>query len=366
MQEAAPFCCPQPSSRTCRRRVFVGAFRLAKYKHSPMDALSISGSFVIERRKDVPMSDDTAAAKEASVDALMQGAVDLHCHSGPSVMARLVDHIDAVEEAASAGMRAVLFKDHYYPTAPIAELIRKRTAHLGVEPLGAIVLNNALGGFNAYAVEHALKMGSRIVWMPTVSAANHIREGHNKKLLVAKSQMRRPMALTVVDEYGALRNEVLPILDLVAEYDAVLSCGHLHISEVWPLFEEAARRGCKRLLVNHPTYTVGAELKDFPRLLELGVYLEHSICMFIDSRFKTFTPEDLKSYIDAAGVERTFFGSDLGQENNPSPVEGFRRIIGLLLELGYGAEDIRKMVGLNAMRLAGIGANEAPALARSA
>lgn len=311
------------------------------------------------------MGDENATLR-ASVDELIRGAVDLHCHSGPSVMARLVDHIDALEEAGAAGMRAVLFKDHYYPTAPVAELVRARYAHLGVEPLGAIVLNNALGGFNAYAVEHALKMGSRVVWMPTVSAANHIREGHNKKLLVARSEMRRPTALSVLDDHGDLKEEVLPILDLVARHDAVLSCGHLHISEVWPLFEEARRRGCNRLLVNHPTYTVGATLKDFPRLLELGAYVEHSICMFIESRFKTFTPGDLKSYIEAAGVDRTFFGSDLGQENNPSPVEGFRQIILLLQQLGYGDEDIRKMVSLNAMRLAGIGENAAPALAKSA
>jgi len=39
---------------------------------------------------------------------------------------------------------------------------------------------------------------------------------------------------------------------------------------------------------------------------------------------------------------------------------------GLLQQLGYGEEDIRKMVSLNAMRLAGLGANEAPALAKSA
>jgi hypothetical protein len=309
----------------------------------------------------------TVAAAPDAVDELMRGAIDLHCHSGPSVMARLVDHIDALEEAAAAGMRAVLFKDHYYPTAPIVELIRDRYRHLGVEPLGGIVLNNALGGFNAHAVEHALKMGTKIVWMPTVSAANHIREGHNKKLLVAKSEMLRPAALSVVDDHGDLKDEVKPILDLVAEYDAVLSCGHLHISEVWPLFEEAKQRGCKRLLVNHPTYTLGAVPKDFNRLIDMGVYIEHSICMFIDSRFKTFTPVQLKEYIDAAGVDRTFFGSDLGQENNPSPVEGFRRIIRLLKDLGYGDEDIRKMVSLNAMRLAGLGANEAmPALAKTA
>lgn len=309
----------------------------------------------------------TKAAKKTSagIDELMRGAVDLHCHSGPSVMARLVDHIQALEQAAAAGMRAVLFKDHYYPTAPIVELIRERYSHLGVEPLGGIVLNNALGGFNAYAVEHALKIGTKTVWMPTVSAANHIREGHNKKLLVAKSEMRRPTALTVVDDLGSLKEEVKPILDLVAEYDAILSCGHLHISEAWVLFEEAKKRGCKRLLINHPTYTVGAVTKDFQRLIDMGVYIEQSICMFVDSRFKVYTPAQLKDWIDAAGVDRTFFGSDLGQANCPSPSEGFRQIIALLQSLGYGDEDIRKMVSLNAMQLAGLGANVAPAAARA-
>lgn len=294
---------------------------------------------------------------DAVVDDLLKGAVDLHIHSGPSVMARLVDHIQAIEQAASVGMRALLFKDHYYPTAPIAELIRERYAHTGVQAFGGLVLNNAMGGFNPYAVEHALKLGTKIIWMPTLSAANHIREGHNKKLLVAKSEMRRPTALTAVDEHGDLRPEVAPILDLIAEHDAILSCGHLHISEAWVLFEEAKRRGCKRLLVNHPTYTVGAVAKDFKRLIDLGVMIEHSACLFIDSRFKVFSPEQLKEWIDAGGVANTFFGSDLGQSNCPSPVDGLRQIIRMCLSLGYGVDEVRQMVSTNAMRLAGIGAN---------
>ncbi|NVO13372.1 MAG: hypothetical protein HXX10_04980 [Rhodoplanes sp.] len=300
-----------------------------------------------------------APVSETLVDDLLKGAVDLHVHSGPSVMARLVDHIDALEQASSAGMRAVLFKDHYYPTAPIAEMLRARSKG-GAEPLGGIVLNNALGGFNAYAVEHALKLGTKIVWMPTVSAANHIREGHNKKLLVAKSEMRRPTALSAVDEHGELKDEVKPILDLVAQHDAVLSCGHLHISEAWVLFEEAKRRGCKRLLVNHPPYTVGAAPKDIKRLLDLGVMIEHSACLYIDCRFKVYTPEQLKEWIDTAGVDNTFFGSDLGQTNCPSPVEGFRQIIKLCLSLGYTPDEVRRMVSTNATRLAGLGDN-APA-----
>jgi hypothetical protein len=303
----------------------------------------------------------TAPVTDAMIDDLLKGAVDLHVHSGPSVMARKVDHIQAMEEAAAAGMRAILFKDHYYPTAPIVELIRERYAYTGVEAFGGLVLNNAMGGFNPYAVEHALKLGTKIIWMPTVSAANHIREGHNKKLLVAKSEMLRPTALSAVDEHGELKREVIPILDLVAEYDAVLSCGHLHISEAWVVFEEAKKRGCKRLLVNHPPYTVGAVPKDVKRLIDMGVMIEHSACLWVDCRFKVYTPEQLKEWIDAAGVANTFFGSDLGQSNCPSPVEGLRQIVRMCLELGYSAEDVRQMMSTNAMRLAGIGANTAAA-----
>ena len=86
----------------------------------------------------------------------------------------------------------------------------------------------------------------------------------------------------------------------------------------------------------------------------MGVMLEHSACMFVDLRFRCFTSEDLKSYIDAGGVDSTFFGSDLGQVNNPTPAQGSGEIIDMLIELGYSDEDIRKMVGDNAARFIGL------------
>ena len=49
-----------------------------------------------------------AGIDDKVVDGLMKGAVDLHVHSGPSIMARQVDHFQAVEEAAAAGMRGIL------------------------------------------------------------------------------------------------------------------------------------------------------------------------------------------------------------------------------------------------------------------
>jgi hypothetical protein len=300
----------------------------------------------------------TTEADPALVQSLMQGAIDLHCHSGPSVMARAVNHEQALEQAAEAGMRAVLFKDHYYPTGPFVDVLKESGKATRAEPVGSIVLNNAVGGINPFAVEPALKCGAKVVWMPTVSAANHIREGHRKSLLPTKSKMLKQVGLSAVDAQGELLDNVKQVLDIIAEHDAVLSCGHLHISEVWPLFDEAKKRGVTRLLVNHPSYTVGATLSDVKELVSMGAWIEHSICMFIPNRMKVYDDAFLKALIEAAGVDRTFFGSDLGQTNAPLPVEGFRQIIGLCLSLGYNEEDVRKMVSTNAAQLAGIGANQ--------
>ena len=294
-------------------------------------------------------------ALEKRVNALMKGAIDMHCHSGPSVMPRTLDHIEALEEAASAGMRALLFKDHYYSATPITELLKERYQKLGVRLLSGVPLNDTCGGLNPYAVDHGLKLGARFIWMPTFSAANHIRHNHRKNMLATRVPMLPATMLTVVDERGRLKDEVKMILDQIAEFDAVLSAGHLHISEIWPLFEEAGKRGVKRRVVQHPTYTIDASLADIRELAEGGSFLEHSLCMFIDeSRFKHWTGEELRQMITAGTLERTILGSDLGQIRNPTPVTGFRAVIRLCIGLGYNDEEIRKLVGGNAARLLGI------------
>ena len=296
--------------------------------------------------------------REARIAALLKGAADLHVHSGPSLMPRAVDHIEAIQEAAAAGMSVVLLKDHYYPTMPIAHLLNKHY-DLGVKTLGAIVLNNPLGGFNVHAVDYGLKQGARVVWMATAHAQNHI--DHDQKDADFKNKFPTntkktvtPIGLSLVDGSGKVVDPVKEILDLIAEADAVVSGGHHHISELWAFYEEAKKRGVKRLLLNHPTYVNEASFQDIAHLASMGVKMEHSVCMFIPSTFKLFDAEHLKQVIDAAGVENSLLGSDLGQTNNPTPVEGFRQIIGMLLDLGYSEEDIRKLVSTNARELVGV------------
>lgn len=291
---------------------------------------------------------------------LLRGAIDLHCHSGPSVMPRYFDHYDAMQEASSAGIRALLVKDHYYSATPATEMLNKHFRHLGVVMLSGVPLNNTTGGINVFAVEHGLKLGAKLVWMPTFSAKNHIDQ-HKKdhdfkdKFPQTRKTMLEPVPLVATDGKGRLLPEVLPVLDLVAEHDAVLSSGHLHVDEIWPLFEEAKRRGVKRLLCNHPTYVVGASLDDIRRLVAMGVYVEHSMCMFVPgSKFKFYDPPELKAMIEAGTVERTILGSDLGQVGNPRLVDGFRSVIETCLDLGYDEAEVRRMVSTNAARLVGL------------
>jgi hypothetical protein len=302
---------------------------------------------------------------KATIDRLLRGAVDLHCHSGPSVMPRYCDHIEAMHEASEAGMSALMLKDHYYSASPITELLNKHYGHLGVTVLSGVPLNNTAGGLNIYAVEHGIKLGARLVWMPTFSAKNHL-DHHKKdadfhnKFPSTKKKMIDPTPLSVLDANGRLKDEVLPILDLIAEHDIVLSAGHLHVSEIWPLFDAARDHGVKRLLVNHPTYVVDATPDDMRAFARMGVYMEHSMCMWVpESKFCFYSPEYLRELIEAGTIELTILGSDLGQQGNPRIVDGYRNVIETVLNLGYSEADIKKMISTNGRRLIGLPAEDA-------
>ena len=299
-----------------------------------------------------------APSREERITSLLVGAIDLHCHSGPSVMPRSLDHIEALHECAGAGFRAMLIKDHYYSATPITELLNKQYGHLGVTLLSGVPLNNSTGGFNIYAVDHGIKLGARLVWMPTFAAKNHIDANARSKGFPHTSMpLLDPDPLTVLDANGRLIDAVKPILDMIAEHDVVLSAGHLHISEIYPPFEEAKKRGVKRLLVNHPTFLIGCSLDDIRALVALGAYIEHSFCMFIEMRrgkSPMCSPVELTQLIEAGSVERTILASDLGQAGNDRPVAGFRNIVGTCIDIGYSDAEIRRMISQNAADLIGL------------
>lgn len=295
-----------------------------------------------------------AAIDPATIDRLIKGAIDLHVHSGPSTMARQLDHFEAVEQAAAAGLKGILFKDHHYSVGPILPVMERLLGHLGVAMLGSLVLNNSTGGFDPAVVDFHLKSGARMIFMPTAHAANHLRSNHRGGKLQSNVQLRRPKPLTVLEDSGELLDSVKEILDMIAEHDAILSSGHLHVAEIGPLFQEASKRGITRLVINHPMYGLHFTHEDTAEFAAMGVIVEQSACLYVDSRFNTFSPAELKAHIEAAGVANSSIGSDLGQVDNPSPVEGLRQAMALCLGLGFSEADVTTMVRDNPAKLAGL------------
>src|SRR6476659_4418445 len=118
----------------------------------------------------------TTDNRDAEVSALLVGAIDLHCHSGPAAMPRILDHHEALMDCAAAKFAALVYKDHFYLGTAHAMILEKLFPQTNVKLYSGIARNNARGCINPHAVNHAINIGARIVWLPTLSAANHIEK----------------------------------------------------------------------------------------------------------------------------------------------------------------------------------------------
>src|SRR5271157_3788053 len=105
------------------------------------------------------------------IDELVRGSIDMHCHHSPAII--IPGRMDALETARQArqmGMRALVLKSSYFPTAPLADIINQLVPEVKV--FGGICLDYEIGGLNIHALETSAKMGARMVWMPTHSSLN--------------------------------------------------------------------------------------------------------------------------------------------------------------------------------------------------
>src|SRR6202521_4567079 len=105
----------------------------------------------------------------------LDGAIDLHAHAAPDGTRRSIDAIDLARLAKSRGMRAIVLKNHYEPTASLAYLVRKEVP--GIEVFGGISLDLTVGGVNPAAVEWMTKVKGgygKVIWMPTFDSENQV------------------------------------------------------------------------------------------------------------------------------------------------------------------------------------------------
>jgi hypothetical protein len=294
-----------------------------------------------------------------AVARLLEGAVDLHVHPAPSPMPRRLHAAEAAQQAAEAGFSAIVVKSHHHSTVmDVLALEQAGATNGGAKLFGGIALNGPVGGINPKAVDLALKMGGRIVWFPTIGSAQHIRhhrEHPNLRFPKLDIHLEPESPIEVLDGDGRVRDEVYAVLESIKAADAILASGHMAPAQITAVFEAAREVGVRRMLVNHPNFVIEATYEDARRWVDLGAYIEHSLCMYDErSTFHNWELDTLVEWIRAVGPERSTLGSDLGQTENPLPTESFRTIVGRLLERGMPEDDIRTMVARNPGELLGV------------
>jgi hypothetical protein len=292
------------------------------------------------------------------VRSLMQGAVDLHCHAGPSLIPRRIDGVDAAMQAAEAGLSAVLIKDHHVSTARDVLYINKYVleGRVPVKLFGGIALNHSVGGLNPHAVEAALHFKARIVYLPTVSSRSH-KEHHEKAVRGAHfpatvKKLLEAEPIYLLDENGKLPPSLKLILEQVRDADAILSTGHLSVREILAVLGLARDMGLKRVVVNHPTFITEASDADMVELASRGAIIEFSACM-TDPRAKFYfiSFEELCRLVRLIGVQSASIGSDLGQHDTPPFVEGMMVVADGLMGAGMTKEELALLFRENPKKL---------------
>ena len=254
----------------------------------------------------------------------VEGAIDTHLHAHPSVFPRVGDDWQIAKAAADAGMRGIVLKSHHESTVSRAYLVSQRFPSLDV--FGSVTLNSYVGGINPAVVEVALRLGGKVVWMPTIDAAHHAQVfGSTGTFDSHSGGLQREEGIHALQD-GKLVAEALDVLELVAQYDAILATGHLSAEEIRVLVPQAKEQGIDRIVITHPLYKasqLGVDLCQ--EMISLGAIMELEYNGI--SPKGTWEGQDLQGtveFIKAVGAQNCLLVSDAGQRFNPVPAEALR------------------------------------------
>ncbi len=289
---------------------------------------------------------------EKRVQELLEGAIDVHIHSAPDIFPRIMNDVELACSAKQEGMRAILIKSHVTLTAERAE-VASQQADFPV--FGGIALNLPVGGLNIHAVEVALKLGAKEIWLPTIHASHYVAQKDHVPAL-AKEIKSEIKGIYLLNEDGTLKEELYPIFKKIAEYDAVLGTGHITIKETKAVVLEAIRMGIKKIVITHPLASfLNFTYEDMREVLDNGaMFLEHVFNDVTRQVAYPITQKEIADAIRAIGAEHIVMSTDSGQWLNPIPAQSMGIYIKDMLDLGISEEEIRMMVSTNPAIMLGL------------
>jgi Family of unknown function (DUF6282) len=286
----------------------------------------------------------------------IEGAIDLHCHYGPDMVGvfegttHAVTAIEAAREAARCGQAALVLKAHDFATPALAHALAEVVPEIRV--FGGITLDHQAGGLNPAAVESALRLGAKIVWLPTLGSVQDYRSG------LARDLGYPAPGIAVLDENAKLVPAAREIARLVREFDAVLASGHTTADEHYAVVQEFARAG--RVLVTHAgARSAGPGLSPVQcrELAQLGATIELTAlcCTPVLGNAPDKTLPEMLAMIETIGAERCTLASDYGWSDAlPRPAAGLRDFFDALWAQGVPESQLIRMARDNPARLLGL------------
>ena len=260
----------------------------------------------------------------------------------------VLDDFELVQEYEAAGLDGVAIKCHEFGTFYRAQIAQKYAVKGDkFKVYGTIVLNENVGGLNPCAVESALRAGAKTVFMLTFCArhqhdiwAGDICYPHySEEMLSGACETYTKEGIYLFDENDELRPEVLEILALVRDYNAVISSGHISNREGLALFRKAHEMGCKKMVYQHIDWrTCEMSVAMQREMAELGVKMEKSFYEFDADR-------SMKSFLYTGTKPSDYvMSSDQGMFPALRALRGYACNVQEHLNHGVPAADLRVML----------------------
>ena len=311
---------------------------------SLVPALCVGGLIAASAASRGPWSLQAAQAPDASsANRVLQGTIDIHVHSAPDNVPRSIDGLDVAKLARTRGMRGIVLKNHYEPTATLAFLARKEAP--GLEAFGGIDLNLTVGGMNPAAVEHMTEMTGgwgRFVWMSTFDAENQVKYSKENRPFVSVSRA------------GQLLPETKAVIAVIARHGLVLATGHVSAAEGLLLLREGRQQGVAHLVVTHAMNApISMDVPQMQEAARMGAFIEFAGSTMANAA----AAARVDRYADAirkVGPQFCILSSDLGQAGNPLPPDGFADFLVAMRAKGFTQQEIDTMSKTNPARLLGL------------
>jgi hypothetical protein len=269
-------------------------------------------------------------------DNVLKGVIDMHIHTSPDIKERRLDDIELAKEARRVGARAIVIKSHVVPTMDRARIAEKAVP--GIHVFGGITLNTQVGGLNPSAVQNAISMDAKIIWLPTEYSSNdRKKKGKSDGIEVLKD--------------GKVVPELMEIMKMIAKNNVVMATAHLAPYETRVVVDKARELGVKKIVITHPEWpSVNMSLEDQRALDKYGVYFERCYARVVDGKWVKNLEMNLKA-MEAVGYESTIVSTDAGQIENPLWSEELLDYIVFLRKSGVSEKAIDKMTKENPAKL---------------